>query len=92
MNVQGGFFQDLLQSIFKRSIKCINQLIRWVGQKNVSLDYLLLGIGPVKRENLDFEKENRDLRKRIERLEGAIELAKDLLRDVFGKDIDEKKL
>jgi|TARA_B100001964_G_C14098575_1_gene538193 hypothetical protein len=70
----------------------INQLIRWVGQKNVSLDYLLLGIGPVKRENLDFEKENRDLRKRIERLEGAIELAKDLLRDVFGKDIDEKKL
>ena len=41
---------------------------------------------------IDFEKENRDLRKRIERLEGAIELAKDLLRDVFGKDIDEKKL
>ena len=70
----------------------INQLLRWVGQKNVSLDYLLLGIGPVKRENLNFEKENRDLRKRIERLEGAIELAKDLLRDVFGKDIDEKNL
>ena len=70
----------------------INQLIRWADQKNMSLDYLLLGIRPVKRDNPDINKENSDLRKRIERLEGAIELAKDLLRSVFGKDIDEKNL
>jgi len=55
-----------------------DKILEFCMRENVSLDHVLLGKGQV--QNLDQTKEIIDLNKRISELEGAIGLAKELLK------------
>ena len=54
------------------------QILEFCEKDDVSLDHVILGKGQV--QNLDHSKEIIDLNKRINELEGAIALAKELLK------------
>ena len=55
------------------------QILEFCQKEDVSLDHVILGKGQV--SNLDQSKQIADQNKRISELEGAISLAKDLLRE-----------
>ena len=54
------------------------QIVEFCEKQDVSLDHVILGKGQV--SNLDQTKQIVDLNKRINKLEGAISLAKELLK------------
>ena len=54
------------------------KILEFCEKENVSLDHVILGKGQV--QNLDQSKQIVDLNKRINELEGAISLAKELLK------------
>ena len=56
-----------------------DKILEFCENENVSLDHVILGKGQV--SNLDKSKQIADQNKRISELEGAISLAKDLLRE-----------
>ena len=55
-----------------------DKILEFCEKENVSLDHVILGKGQV--QNLDQSKQIVDLNKRINELEGAISLAKELLK------------